>query len=167
MGTRHMRVGAIDIGSNSIRLLVADVAEGDGGPLATVARAGESCRLGRNLGTTGMIDPVMAQRAADLAGDFVRRARALGAVRMLAAATAALRNATNGSDVADLIATRSGVRVRILTGDQEAQTVYRAVVQGLGASAKRSPCIVFDIGGGSTEVVSGLGESPGRWTSLG
>jgi len=162
-----MRVGAIDIGTNSIRLLVADIPEGDGGPLAAVARAGEPCRLGRHLGRTGVIDSAMAERAGEVAGEFARRARALGAVRTLAAATAALRHAANGSEVADLIAARAGVRVRILTGDQEAQTVYRAVVQGLGASAKRSACIVFDIGGGSTEVVSGLGERPGRWTSLG
>ncbi len=161
-----MRVGAIDIGSNSIRLLVADVAAGPGHPLSTIARAGESCRLGRNLGSTGLIDPAMADRAANLTAEFARRARTLGAVRVLAAATAALRNARNGEQVAEQIAAQAQIPVRILTGDEEARTVYRAVIQGLGASTHRSPCVVFDIGGGSTEVVSGLGEQPGRWVSL-
>jgi exopolyphosphatase/guanosine-5'-triphosphate,3'-diphosphate pyrophosphatase len=161
-----MRVAAIDIGSNSIRLLVADVGEG-GGPLTTVARAGESCRLAHELARTGMIGEAIAKRAADLTLDFARRGRALGAKRILAAATAALRDARNGAEVAERIATRAGLRVRILSGAEEARTVYAAVVQGLGGSARRSPCVVFDIGGGSTEVVSGMGESPGRWTSFG
>ncbi len=163
---KHMRVGAIDIGSNSIRLLVADLQDGEDRLLTTVSRAGESCRLGRDLGRTGVIDKAMAERAAELTADFAKRARSLGATHTLAAATAALRSASNGPETAALISERSGVTVRILSGDEEARMVYGAVVLGLGAAARRSPCIVFDIGGGSTEVVSGLGSVPGRWTSL-
>ncbi len=163
-----MRVGAIDIGSNSIRLLVADLAE-PGTPdsaLVTVARAGEVCRLGRGLERSGNIDPELAERAGLLAFEFLRRARGLGASHVVIGATAALRNAANGAEVAGIIAGRAGLRVRILSGDEEAQLVYRSVVSGLGAAAMRSPCVVFDLGGGSTEVVSGMGAHSGRWVSL-
>ncbi len=159
-----MRVGAIDIGSNSVRLLVADVVPD--GPLTTVTRAGEPCRLARDLGRTGEILPELAERAARIATEFAGRARSLGATRLLAGATAALRSARNGSDVARLISNRAGVPVRILTGDEEARTVYHAVVTGLGGPGAGSACLVFDIGGGSTEVVSGVGTVPGRWASL-
>jgi len=159
-----MRVGAIDIGSNSVRLLVADVVPD--GPLTTVARAGEPCRLARDLGRTGEILPELAERAARIASEFADRARSLGATRLLAGGTAALRSARNGSEVARLISDRSGVPVRILSGDEEAKAVYEAVVSGLGAPGAGSACLVFDIGGGSTEVVSGVGTFPGRWTSL-
>lgn len=164
-----MRVGAIDLGSNSIRLLVADVQVADGevsGALTTIARAGEPCRLARGLHASGQIDPAVASRAAGLATEFVRRARSLGAEHVVLGATAALRRAGNGGEVADLIARSCGVPVRILSGDDEARLVYRSVVTGLGATARRSPCVVFDIGGGSTEVVSGLGAEAGRWVSL-
>jgi exopolyphosphatase/guanosine-5'-triphosphate,3'-diphosphate pyrophosphatase len=163
----HMRVGAIDIGSNSIRLLVADISSA-GGPdgLVTVARAGEPCRLARGLDQTGQVDMEMAERAATLSAEFVRRARSLGAGYTLAGATAALRRASNGVDVAALIGARTGVPVRILSGEEEARLVYEAVVSGLGAGARRSACIVFDLGGGSTEIVSGMGAEVGRWVSL-
>lgn len=163
-----MRVGAIDIGSNSIRLLVADLADhGDpGSPLVTVARAGEVCRLGRGLDRTGTIEPELAERAGALVSDFLRRARGLGAAHIVIGATAALRTATNGAEVAAIISARAGIRVRILGGDEEARLVYRSVVSGLGVAAGRSACVVFDLGGGSTEVVSGMGEEAGRWVSL-
>jgi exopolyphosphatase/guanosine-5'-triphosphate,3'-diphosphate pyrophosphatase len=85
---------------------------------------------------------------------------------VVAGATAALRDASNGGEVATEISRACGVPVRILSGEEEAQLIYRSVVSGLGGSAMRSACVVFDLGGGSTEVVSGLGASPGRWTSL-
>ena len=164
----RMRVAAIDIGSNSIRLLVGDVGRNDAGGymIRTIARAGEPCRLARGLGETGRIASDLSARAASLAREFAERARALGASHVVAGATAALRDAANGGEVADEISAACGVVVRILAGEEEARLIYRSVVTGLGASAQRSACVVFDLGGGSTEVVSGLGTSPGRWTSL-
>ena len=163
-----MRVGAIDIGSNSVRLLVADVelGGGDHGKVVAVARAGEACRLARGLERTRVIDPEIAQRAGQIVEEFARRARSLGAANILMGATAALRGADNSGDVTRLLEASSGLALRILSGDDEARLTYRAVVAGLGTAAQRSPCVVFDIGGGSTEVVSGVGEQAGRWTSL-
>ncbi len=162
------RVAAIDIGSNSVRLLVCEATAVEGGEYAirTVARAGESCRLARGLGATGLIDETLAERAAEIAREFHERARMLGARRIVIGATAALRDATNGPVVADAIARLTGLPVRILTGEEEARLIYRSVIMGLGAPLHRSACVVFDLGGGSTEVVSGLGGAPGRWTSL-
>ncbi len=161
-----MRVCAIDVGSNSIRLLVAEV-EGPNSPtLRTIARAGEPCRLGQGLDDSGHILPQMAERAAGLAATFATRARSLGVAHIVVGATAALRNAHNGSDVARMIGERAGVAVRILSGDEEACLVYHSVIAGLGPGVGRSACVVFDIGGGSTEVVSGVGGQPGRWASL-
>jgi exopolyphosphatase/guanosine-5'-triphosphate,3'-diphosphate pyrophosphatase len=113
-----------------------------------------------------MIEPELAERASQLANEFVRRSRTLGARRFIIGGTAALRNAANGPAVAAQIAERTGVDVRILTGEEEARLVYEAVVLGLGGPARRSSCVVFDLGGGSTEVVSGFGAGAGRWTSL-
>lgn len=161
-----MRVAAIDVGSNSIRLLVADVSPGDGTELVTVTRAGEACRLGRGLDRTGRIEPELAERAAVLAGEFARRARVLGASHLIVGATAALRNAANREQVIEEIVRRCGAPVRVLTGEEEARLVYRSVVLGLGSGARRSSCVVFDLGGGSTEIVSGVGERAGRWVSL-
>ena len=164
-----MRVAAIDIGSNSVRLLVADVPVGRswGGPIATLARAGEVCRLGRGLHETGRIAEDLIERASEITREFARRARSLGAVHVLAAATAALRSAANGAEVAQRLGSSAGVPVRILSGEDEACLVYRAVVLGLGQRARESQCVVFDLGGGSTEVVSGVGQQPGRWNSIG
>lgn len=163
-----MRVAAIDIGTNSIRLLVADFRGTEPEEqVKAVARAGEPCRLGQGLDRTGRVDDEMAARAATLAHQFAERARSLGAAHVVVAATAALRSATNGLDVADRIAERLGFPVRILSGEQEARLIYRAVVRGLGQSAIESACVVFDIGGGSTEVVSGVRGAVGRWTSMG
>ncbi len=163
-----MRVGAIDIGSNSIRLLVADFPGDDpwGPTMETVARAGESCRLSRGMHETGLIASDLIERASTLTQEFARRARSLGATRLIVGATAAMRMASNGAEVARRLSLDAGVDVRILAGEDEARLVYRAVVLGLGERARRSQCVVFDLGGGSTEVVSGVGAEAGRWTSV-
>src|SRR5262245_41448171 len=163
-----MRVGAIDIGSNSVRLLVAEVRDGQpwGPGLETLARAGEPCRLGRGLHETGRVDDELVDRAGVLVGEFLRRARSLGARSVVAAATAALRRASNGAAAAERISEVAGVPVRILSEADEARLVYRSVILGSGESVRGSQSVVFDLGGGSTEIVSGVGERLGRWTSL-
>ncbi len=163
-----MRVGAIDIGSNSVRLLVAEIPDGEpwGPDLETVARAGEACRLGRGLHESGRVDDELVERAAGIVHEFLRRARSLGARHVVAAATAALRRASNGAAAAERISEVAGVPVRILSEADEARLVYRSVVMGLGQGVRGSQSVVFDLGGGSTEVASGVGERLGRWTSL-
>lgn len=163
-----MRVGAIDIGSNSVRLLVAGIPDGEpwGPDLETIARAGEACRLGRGLHDTGRVDDELVERAAVIVGEFLRRARSLGARHIVAAATAALRRAGNGAAAAERISEVAGVPVRILSEADEARLVYRSVVMGLGQGVRGSQSVVFDLGGGSTEIASGVGERLGRWTSL-
>ena len=163
-----MRVGAIDIGSNSVRLLVAEIPDVApwGAGLDTVARAGEPCRLGKGLHDSGRVEDELVDRAGVLVGEFLRRARSLGARSVVAAATAALRRASNGAAAAERISEVAGLPVRILSEADEARLVYRSVVLGSGQSMRGSQCVVFDLGGGSTEVVSGIGERLGRWTSL-
>ena len=134
--------------------------------IIAMARAGEPCRLARGLDTSGRIDPEIAARAADVVAEFARRARSLGARHLVIGATAALRAASNGAEVSAQLEARAGVPVRVLTGDEEARLVYRSVVAGLASRARNQQCIVFDLGGGSTEIVSGVGEQAGRWTSL-
>ena len=147
---------------------MADVSEDDSGSAAVqvVTRSGEPCRLARGLDRSGRIDAEIAVRAGVIARSFAERARSLGAVHIVCGATAAMRTASNGAEVADAIERCCSVPVRVLSGAEEAQLVYRAVVLGLGGAARRSSCVVFDLGGGSTEVVSGMGDRPGRWVSL-
>jgi len=162
-----MRIGAIDIGSNSIRLLVADFSiSASPQPASTIARAGEICRLGRGLHQGGAIAAELAGSAARIVAEFQRRALSLGAQHVIVGATAALRSAANGAEVAQRIERETGLTVRVLSGDDEARLVYRAVALGLGSPVVRSHCVVFDLGGGSTEIVSGVGAEPGRWVSL-
>jgi exopolyphosphatase/guanosine-5'-triphosphate,3'-diphosphate pyrophosphatase len=158
-----MHVGAIDIGSNSIRLLVADVEEPDG-RMRVIVRAGEVCRLGRGLAQNGLIEAGMVERACELVDRMAKRARAEGAERVIVAATHALRQAANRAEVLARLQLSAGVPVRVLGG--EAALIYGAVVESLGPRAARLPCVVFDLGGGSTEVASGVGLVVGRAASL-
>ncbi len=160
-----MNVAAIDIGSNSIRLLVVGPG-GRPGSLRPILRLGEPCRMGRGLHRNGAIEGAMVERAREILIDLVDRARQHGARHIVVAATQAIRSAANQPAVISRLEEACGLRVRVLSGEEEARLVYAAVVESLGALAVRAPCLVFDVGGGSTEVVSGLEAMPGRWVSL-
>ncbi|HEX7078625.1 MAG TPA: Ppx/GppA phosphatase family protein [Candidatus Eisenbacteria bacterium] len=134
-----------------MRLLVADVDENE--RLRTSHRMGEISRLGEGIDRTGLIDEVAASRTLDCLERFVQEAEYSGASRIRVAATNALRVARNGQEVAARFSERVGYPVEVLTGEEEARLVFLAVLSGLTPPHGRS--VVVDIGGGSTEVISG------------
>ena len=161
---RAPRIAAIDIGTNSIRLLVAERAPH--GELRPLVRLGESCRLGEGLETTGRIAPRAEERTRDTLSRFARRARELDCAEVLVAATNALRSAENGPEVTRRLAAAAGFPIQILSGEEEARLVYEAVLEGLHWDREQGEYLVVDIGGGSVEIVRGVGLRVDRWVSL-
>jgi exopolyphosphatase/guanosine-5'-triphosphate,3'-diphosphate pyrophosphatase len=157
-----VRIGAVDIGTNSVRLLVADVDEDE--RLRTSHRMGEISRLGEGLDRTGLIDEVASARTLECLERFVHEAEYSGASRIRVAGTNAFRVARNGPELADRFSERIGYPVEILTGEEEARLVFLAVLSGLNPQPKRS--VVVDIGGGSTEIISGVGQEGQQVISL-
>jgi len=161
---RAPRIAAIDIGTNSIRLLVAERAPH--GELRPLVRLGESCRLGEGLETTGRIASRAEERTRDTLSRFARRARELDCAEVLVAATNALRSAENGPEVTRRLAAAAGFPIQILSGEEEARLVYEAVLEGLHWDREQGEYLVVDIGGGSVEIVRGVGLRVDRWVSL-
>ena len=157
-----VRIGAVDIGTNSVRLLVADVDERE--RLRTAHRMGEISRLGEGLDRTGAIDDGAAARTLECLERFVHEAEYSGASRIRVAGTNAFRVARNGPELAARFSERIGYPVEILSGEEEARLVFLAVLSGLKHS--RGHSIVVDIGGGSTEIISGEGETGTQVISL-
>lgn len=150
-----MRVAALDIGTNSIRLLVADV---DGRDPVEVLRAEVVVGLGRGVDATGRLRPDRVAAALAALAQHRRRAEDLGARRLRAVATAASREAVNARSFLDAAADVLGVRPEVISGEEEAALSF------LGATAGRvgrRPFLVVDPGGGSTELV--LGDHRPEW----
>ena len=156
-----VRVGVVDLGTNSTRLLVADVA---GGAVHELRRETVITRLGQGVDATGeLADEAVARVTAALEG-FERIRRELGPVTTVALATSAVRDARNGGAFRALLKERFGLEARTIPGDEEARLSF------LGATSARPPggppTLVLDIGGGSTEFVVGTpGEDPGFFVS--
>jgi exopolyphosphatase/guanosine-5'-triphosphate,3'-diphosphate pyrophosphatase len=151
------RVAVIDMGSNSTRLLVADV---EAGRVHEVVRDTRITRLAQGVDSTGELAAEAIDRVLAALGDYRAEIDRLGAERITAVATSAVRDAANGPDFLATVRDRFGFDARILSGDEEAQLTFR------GATAARPPggppVLVLDIGGGSTEFVIGVpGEAPG------
>jgi exopolyphosphatase/guanosine-5'-triphosphate,3'-diphosphate pyrophosphatase len=144
------RRAAIDIGTNSVRLLVADVRSSPGlSPhLQPVLQHLQITRLGERLDPGGRIQPGAAARTAVAVKQFVGLARDAGALDSVLVGTHALRTAQNP----DELLARLDDPVRILTGDEEARLGYRGVLAGLGSSPIPPRLLVVDIGGGSVEL---------------
>jgi exopolyphosphatase/guanosine-5'-triphosphate,3'-diphosphate pyrophosphatase len=142
-----MRVAAIDQGTNTTRLLVADV---DDGELEEVARRVEITRLGEGVDARRRLLPVPITRVRNVLTEYRREAEALGAERILLVATSAVRDAENGEAFLGEIEWSYGFVTRLLTGDEEAELTFR------GAADNRiGSTLVVDPGGGSTEFVVG------------
>ena len=154
------RVAVIDIGTNSSRLLVADV---EGRRVEQVERHSKVTRLGRGVDLSGRLAAEAIEDVCAAIGDYVELLEELGAERVAAIATSAVRDAENGGAFVAELRERFDLSARVLDGEEEARLTY------LGATAERAPdrpTLVVDIGGGSTELILGSGEAIDFHTSL-
>jgi exopolyphosphatase/guanosine-5'-triphosphate,3'-diphosphate pyrophosphatase len=142
-----MRVAAIDLGTNTTRLLVADVADGR---VDEVEARTEITRLGEGVDSRRRLLPVPIARTRNVLSDYRRRLEALGAERALAVATSAIRDAENGDAFLGEVEWSYGFTTRLVGGDEEAELAFRGVTSDRGLDR---PTLVLDVGGGSTELV--------------
>jgi exopolyphosphatase/guanosine-5'-triphosphate,3'-diphosphate pyrophosphatase len=158
-GDSH-RVAVIDIGSNSTRLLVADVEQGR---VSEVERQSRVTRLGRGVDLSGQLAAEAIEAACSAIADYVAICRTAAVEKIESIATSAVRDATNGSAFVAELRERFALSARVLDGEEEARLTY------LGATAEHppsEPTLVVDIGGGSTELIVGIGEGIAFHTSL-
>jgi len=144
-----VRLAAIDVGSNSVHIVVADVSLD--GRVEVVDRVKEMVRLGRHTFTTGRLPPAAMDLAVGAVKTFARLAHARRVVRMRAVATSAVREARNGLAFVRRLRRETGLPVKIITGAEEARLIFRAAQHALGLDG--GPHLLLDVGGGSIELV--------------
>jgi len=159
---RNATIGALDVGSNSVLMLVAEISGGSVRALGDFLRI---TRLGRGVDRTGLLDPASAALTLDAIAELADKARALGAQRFVTAATAALRDAHNGAEFIEQVRQRTGISLDLISGRAEAQLNFLAATHGLGIDPAESMLIV-DIGGGSTELIRCEGGAQPAMVSL-
>jgi exopolyphosphatase/guanosine-5'-triphosphate,3'-diphosphate pyrophosphatase len=146
------RVAVVDIGTNSTRLLIADVAEGR---VAELERRSRVTRLGRGVDLSGQLSAEAVEAACEAIADYVAIYEEAEVAQVAAIATSAVRDASNGDAFVAELRERFALSAKVLDGSEEARLTY------LGATAERPPAeptLVIDIGGGSTELIVGTGE---------
>ena len=153
------RVAAIDCGTNSLRLLVTDI-----GPdrKNDVVREMRVVRLGQDVDRTGRFAPDALARTLQVTREYAELATMLGAERVRFCATSAARDAANADELAEGVRTALGVPLEILTGDDEAAASFLGATHDIGSGS----ALVLDIGGGSTELVTGADGQVAWSTSL-
>jgi exopolyphosphatase/guanosine-5'-triphosphate,3'-diphosphate pyrophosphatase len=151
MSTR--RVAGIDCGTNSIRLLIADI--GDDGRLRDVVRRMEVVRLGEGVDQTGRLSEAAVERTRTALADYTAQIREHGAEAVRMVATSASRDAANAADFTAMVEAVLGQAPEVITGDEEARLSFTGAVATLPAHDGQR--LLIDIGGGSTEFVRGTG----------
>jgi exopolyphosphatase/guanosine-5'-triphosphate,3'-diphosphate pyrophosphatase len=147
------RVAGIDCGTNSIRLLVADI-DVAGGLLTDVDRRMEVVRLGQGVDRTGRIAPEALERTLDAARRYAGICAELGVERIRFVATSATRDAENRAEFVDGVRAALGVEPEVIAGEEEAALSFHGATRVLGGQ-HAGPFLVVDLGGGSTELVLG------------
>ncbi|MBX3094232.1 MAG: exopolyphosphatase [Cryobacterium sp.] len=159
---RVKRVAAIDCGTNSIRLLIADVSAD--GTLIDLERSNQIVRLGHGVDRTGRLDPAALARTLAATREYAERIRALGitpdASTLRFVATSATRDAANRDEFLDGVESILSVRPEVVSGVDEAALSFRGAISALPAAGHATatpdaPVLVVDLGGGSTELVLG------------
>jgi exopolyphosphatase/guanosine-5'-triphosphate,3'-diphosphate pyrophosphatase len=158
-----VRVAVVDIGTNSTRLLIADVDPGSG-ELVEVVRRSQVTRLGDGVDAQGSLSDAAIERVLATLADYRAQIDAHECEANVAVLTSAVRDAANGAEFAARVRDEYGLDARILSGDEEAQLSFLGAMSG--RPEPREPIVVIDVGGGSTEFVIGRGHTAGFHVSL-
>lgn len=148
-GTRAV----IDVGTNSVKLLVAEVRDGH---LLPLLEESEQTRLGSGFYETHRLQPQAIQHTAAVVAEFAERARLLASVTPLVIATSAARDAFNQDELLAAIQAASTLNVRVISGEEEAEWVFKGVATDPALANRK--LLILDVGGGSTEFIVGQGE---------
>jgi exopolyphosphatase/guanosine-5'-triphosphate,3'-diphosphate pyrophosphatase len=153
-----MRVATIDIGTNTVLLLVSE--RGSDGVLRAVQERATITRLGEGVDRTRRLAPDAIARTCACLSEYARLVRDEGAERIAVVGTSAMRDAGGGEEVRSFVRSTLGVEARVVSGEEEARLTFRGALSGLRPDDEKHAA-VFDIGGGSTEVVLGeLADQP-------
>jgi exopolyphosphatase/guanosine-5'-triphosphate,3'-diphosphate pyrophosphatase len=161
METRPGRLAAIDVGTNTVLLLVAE-RRGEG--FAPLLERAEITRLGRGVDASGRLDPAAIADTVQVLAGFARAARELGAKIVACVATSAARDAANGGEFFAAAKAAAGLVPEVIAGEEEARLVWTSAWRDFGRDGE--PLAVLDVGGGSTELSCGEGPAPRRRVSL-
>lgn len=153
------RYAAVDVGSNSVLLLVADVDED--GRLTPVVEAARNTRLSDRYFVGNRLIRAARERTLETICEFTRVARRSGAEGIAAVGTSVLREAANGAEFRQQVRQECGLPIEVISGEQEAELAYHGNVHDRRLPGADGERVVVDIGGGSTEIVRGLGLSIG------
>jgi len=157
-----MRLGVLDVGSNTVHLLVVDAHQG-GRPQPAFSHKAE-LRLGENLDESNRLTEGCAQQLREFVHEALQIAEDKGVHEMLAFATSAVRDAANGDELLAQIEAETNVAIKVLPGPDEARLTFLAARRWFGWSSGR--LLLLDIGGGSLEIAAGLDEEPETAVSL-
>jgi exopolyphosphatase/guanosine-5'-triphosphate,3'-diphosphate pyrophosphatase len=167
-----VRVAVVDIGTNSTRLLVADV-DPHADSVEELERRSTVTRLGHGVDASGSLAEDAMQRVFGTLADYRAAIDRLGATANLAVLTSAVRDAANGAGFAQRVRDDFALDAKVLSGDEEAQLTFLGAMSGrpeldqdAGGNDDTPPTVVIDIGGGSTEFVVGVGRTARFHTSL-
>jgi exopolyphosphatase/guanosine-5'-triphosphate,3'-diphosphate pyrophosphatase len=158
-----MRVAVVDVGTNSTRLLIADV-DPSGGSVRELVRRSQVTRLGDGVDRDGTLSLEASERTYRCLDGYATAIAEQRCEANLAVLTSAVRDAANGREFAERVRDRYDLDARVLSGAEEAQLTFLGAMSGRPAPVE--PTVVIDIGGGSTEFVIGVGRSAGFHTSL-
>jgi exopolyphosphatase/guanosine-5'-triphosphate,3'-diphosphate pyrophosphatase len=156
-----MRRAVIDIGTNTVKLLVADVQDGNVEPVVAKDR---TTRLGEGVNESKRLSRTAIARTILTIESFLNEARRLGATDVLALTTSATRDAVNRDEFLDGVRCKCGLEVQVITGEREAELIFRGVSSDPEWS--NQPILVLDVGGGSAEFIQGERGKIGRLQSL-
>jgi exopolyphosphatase/guanosine-5'-triphosphate,3'-diphosphate pyrophosphatase len=157
-----MRLGVLDVGSNTVHLLLVDAHQG-GRPIPAFSHKAE-IRLGGHLDADNRLTEDCSQRLLEFVVEALQIAEDKGVHELLAFATSAVRDAANGDELLAWIAAETGVAIKVLPGPDEARLTFLAARRWFGWSSGR--LLLLDIGGGSLEVAAGVDEEPAVAVSL-